>query len=167
MSYLVIRAVHTWAVAILLGGTALMSVVVCASRKSGREDWDQDTITMIRIVEWIFWSVLGIVVFSGAGNLGAFGEGLPDHNMLWGHVFLFKLGGYQDPLPGFFSPSLGGDREWLCVVTGYGSLLATSEGVVWRDCRRTDCGVPHGCEVGAWINDTHPIHLPSSVLPPS
>ena len=93
MSYLVIRTVHTWAVAILLGGTALMSVVVCASRKSGREDWDQDTITMIRIVEWIFWSVLGIVVFSGAGNLGAFGEGLPDHNMLWGHVFLFKLGG--------------------------------------------------------------------------
>jgi hypothetical protein len=92
MSYVIIRAIHTWVVAVLVGGVAVMAVITLASRIVWREDWNRFVLQITRAVEWVFWPSLGIVVFTGAGNLGAFGEGLPDHTTPWGHRFLVKVG---------------------------------------------------------------------------
>jgi hypothetical protein len=41
--------------------------------------------------EWIFWVAIGLQVMTGVGNLGAFGDALPQSTSGWGAKLIVKL----------------------------------------------------------------------------
>jgi len=48
--------------------------------------------------EWLAWGALGLLVATGVGNLGVFGEALPAPESTWGRVLTVKLGNDLDGL---------------------------------------------------------------------
>ncbi len=42
--------------------------------------------------EWLAWGALGVLVATGVGNLGVFGEALPAPDTRWGRALMAKFG---------------------------------------------------------------------------
>ena len=82
VSPLVIRLLHVLAVGGLLGGTAVIWLAF-------RVD-DGISVPLLSWFEGVFWGVVGAIVFTGLGNLAAFGVPGPDTTR--GMVLTIKLG---------------------------------------------------------------------------
>ncbi len=89
MAFLV-RWVHVTAVSFLFGGTLLLFILFLVLR---RRNADRRTLLdLMQAYEWASWGAIGLVVMTGVGNLGHFGDSLPDRDSEWGHQFTLKLG---------------------------------------------------------------------------
>jgi putative copper export protein len=81
MAALPIRTLHVLAMAVLVGGTTVLwysyRTDVIASLVPARQ------------FEWLFWGGVGVLVFTGVGNLGALGPPGPETD--WGRTLLVKL----------------------------------------------------------------------------
>lgn len=81
MAALPIRTLHVLAMAVLVGGTTVLwysyRTDVIASLVPARQ------------FEWLFWGGVGVLVFTGVGNLGALGP--PGLGTDWGRTLLVKL----------------------------------------------------------------------------
>ena len=82
VSPLVIRLLHVLSVGGLLGGTAVIWLAF-------RVD-DGISVPLLSWFEGIFWGAIGMIVFTGLGNLAAFG--VPDPDTTRGVVLTLKLG---------------------------------------------------------------------------
>ncbi|WP_420182004.1 CopD family protein [Haloarcula sp. KBTZ06] len=81
MAALPIRTLHVLAMAVLVGGTTLLWY----SYRSGAIA----SLAPARQFEWLFWAGVGVLVFTGVGNLGALGP--PGPGTDWGRTLLAKL----------------------------------------------------------------------------
>lgn len=81
MAALPIRTLHILAMAALVGGTT----VLWNSYRTGAIA----SIAPARQFEWLFWGGVGVLVFTGVGNLGALGP--PGPGTDWGRTLLAKL----------------------------------------------------------------------------
>lgn len=81
---LLVRTLHVLAMAALLGGAALLAVL--AARAHGPA-----CLEAARGYEVLFWGAAGVLVLTGVGNLGAFGDALPPPGSPWGVGFLAKV----------------------------------------------------------------------------
>ncbi|MGB9931111.1 CopD family protein [Haloarcula amylolytica] len=81
MAALPIRTLHVLAMAALVGGTT----VLWYSYRSGAIT----SLVPARQFEWLFWGGVGVLVFTGVGNLGALGP--PGPGTDWGRTLLVKL----------------------------------------------------------------------------
>ncbi|MEF8829829.1 MAG: CopD family protein [Haloarcula sp.] len=81
MAALPIRTLHVVAMAVLVGGTT----VLWYSCRSGA----LASLAPARQFEWLFWGSVGVLVFTGVGNLGALGP--PGPGTDWGRTLLVKL----------------------------------------------------------------------------
>jgi hypothetical protein len=89
MAFLV-RWVHVAAVSFLFGGALLLFLLFLVLRK---RDADRRTLLqLMQTYEWASWGAIGLVVMTGVGNLGHFGESLPERESEWGREFSLKLG---------------------------------------------------------------------------
>lgn len=82
-----IRWTHVVAMAVVLGGAALLWVLSIRAEP-----------TAARAVTWAavryehaFWAAVGVLVMTGVGNLAAFGMQLPSAGGEWGTAMLSKL----------------------------------------------------------------------------
>ena len=90
MSYL-IRLLHVGTASFLIGGAILILILYFRSRSQpGTEDW-RWLLDAMSAYEWGFWAAIGLIVATGIGNIGAFGDGLPDPDSTWGRDFTAKL----------------------------------------------------------------------------
>jgi putative copper export protein len=80
-----VRWAHVAAAAVLVGGSAFAGVAM------RRRMEPQAALALCRDAEWVLWGALGVLVATGVGNLGAFGEGLPGPESAWGTTLLAKL----------------------------------------------------------------------------
>jgi uncharacterized membrane protein len=86
----VIRWLHIGAMAFALGGALLLWVL--NTRIRFIETLDAPTrLTISEMYEFFFWGAIGILIMTGVGNLGAFGQGLPNPNSVWSSKFVIKL----------------------------------------------------------------------------
>ena len=67
---LIVRWLHVAAMAVMLGGAALVTWLAMRSSRAVIAE------TAVRY-EQLFWAGLGVIVMTGVGNLGAFGLALP------------------------------------------------------------------------------------------
>jgi len=74
--HLAVRWLHVLAMAVALGGAALVFVLAAQLAAS---------------YEWVFWLAAGTLAMTGIGNLGAFGAGLPSPQTGWGTTLVVKL----------------------------------------------------------------------------
>ncbi|MFU1780071.1 CopD family protein [Haloarcula japonica] len=81
MAALPIRTLHVLAMAALVGGTTMLWY----SYRNGAIA----TLAPARQFEWLFWAGVGVLVFTGIGNLGALGP--PGPGTDWGQTLLAKL----------------------------------------------------------------------------
>lgn len=81
---LLVRTLHVLAMAALLGGAALLAVVAARTRGPAWLD-------AARGYEALFWGAAGLLVLTGVGNLGAYGDALPPPGSPWGGAFLAKV----------------------------------------------------------------------------
>jgi len=81
MAALPIRTLHVLAMTVLVGGTT----VLWYSYRSGAIT----SLAPARQFEWLFWGGVGVLVFTGVGNLGALGP--PGPGTDWGRTLLAKL----------------------------------------------------------------------------
>jgi len=81
MAALPIRTLHVLAMAALVGGTT----VLWYSYRNGAIV----SLAPARQFEWLFWGGVGVLVFTGIGNLGALGP--PGLGTDWGRTLLVKL----------------------------------------------------------------------------
>ncbi|KAA9399964.1 hypothetical protein Har1130_02470 [Haloarcula sp. CBA1130] len=81
MGALPIRTLHVLAMAALVGGTT----VLWQSYRSGAVT----SLAPAKQFEWLFWGSVGVLVFTGVGNLGALGP--PGPGTDWGQTLLVKL----------------------------------------------------------------------------
>lgn len=89
MAFLV-RWVHVTAVSFLFGGALLLFILFLVLR---RRNVDRRTLLeLMQAYEWASWGAIGLVVMTGVGNLGHFGESLPERDSEWGREFTLKLG---------------------------------------------------------------------------
>jgi len=81
---LAVRYLHVAAMATAFGGALLIT-------------WLSWRLPAARIVdvavryEQLFWLAVGVLVMTGVGNLGAFGDALPAPASAWGRTFIAKL----------------------------------------------------------------------------
>jgi putative copper export protein len=88
----VVRLVHVGSASLLFGGALLIFILLRLSkRKPGEPGWSvvQD---VMRIYEWAAWVSLGLIVATGIGNLGHYGDALPGPRTEWGRELTVKLG---------------------------------------------------------------------------
>jgi putative copper export protein len=81
MAALPIRTLHVLAMAVLVGGTT----VLWYNYRSGAIA----SLAPAQQFEWLFWGGVGVLVFTGIGNLGALGP--PGPGTDWGRTLLAKL----------------------------------------------------------------------------
>jgi hypothetical protein len=94
--------------------------------------------------EWIFWAAIGLQVMTGIGNLGAFGEALPQSASGWGTKLIVKLvavlglailsvprtlavvamAGEKTPRQGLLSALYGGTTVVVVAIAGLAVWLA-------------------------------------------
>jgi len=79
-----IRWLHVAAMAVAFGGAFLVAWL------SFRTSADHVIETAARY-EQAFWAAAGVLVMTGVGNLGAFGENLFEPGTAWGATFVAKL----------------------------------------------------------------------------
>ncbi len=88
----IVRLVHVGSASLLFGGALLIFILLRLSkRKPGDSGWEvvQD---LMRIYEWAAWVSLGLIVATGIGNLGHYGDTLPGPRTEWGRELTVKLG---------------------------------------------------------------------------
>ena len=88
----IVRLVHVSSASLLFGGALLIFVLLRLSkRKPGDPGWPvvQD---VMRIYEWAAWVSLGLIIATGIGNLGHYGDALPGPRTEWGKELTVKLG---------------------------------------------------------------------------
>ncbi len=88
----IVRLVHLSSASLLFGGALLIFILLYLSkRKPGDPGWPviQD---VMRIYEWAAWLSLGLIVATGIGNLGHYGDALPGPRTEWGRELTVKLG---------------------------------------------------------------------------
>jgi putative copper export protein len=98
---LAMRFLHVLGMALLLGGSAVAWI--------GHRWHDAEpsaAFDAARRYEWLFWGVVAVMVVTGVGNVGAFGEGLPGIGTGWGVTFAVKLAGVVGLLAGSLVRSL-------------------------------------------------------------
>lgn len=100
---LAIRFVHVVGMVVLLGGSATLWRVL---------GWDRPGVALdvAARYEWLFWGAVAVMVVTGVGNVGAFGEGLPGPRTAWGATFAVKLAGVAGLLAGSFVRTVLADR---------------------------------------------------------
>lgn len=84
MLALAIRWLHVVAMSVAFGGAFLIAWL------SYRTSMDRLIETAARY-EQAFWAAVGVLVMTGIGNLGAFGENLFEPGTAWGATFIAKL----------------------------------------------------------------------------
>jgi hypothetical protein len=84
MLALAIRWLHVAAMSVAFGGAFLVTWL------SYRTRLDRVIETAARY-EQAFWAAAGVLVMTGIGNLGAFGENLFEPGTAWGTTFIAKL----------------------------------------------------------------------------
>jgi uncharacterized membrane protein len=91
MSFLV-RFIHVGAVSFLLGGALLIALLFLflRSRRVG-DAGDGVLLELVKVYEWAFWAAVAMVLVTGLGNLGRFGERLPEPGSEWGQDLMLKL----------------------------------------------------------------------------
>jgi hypothetical protein len=91
MSFLV-RFIHVGAISFLLGGALLIALLFLFLRNRPVSDaGDGVLLELVKVYEWAFWAAVAMVVITGLGNLGRFGEGLPKPGSEWGRDLTLKL----------------------------------------------------------------------------
>lgn len=83
-----VRDAHVLAMAVLLGGAALLWLLAWRAR-------GDDLAPLLRAAfgyEALAWAATGVLVLTGVGNLGALAPGIPDADTAWGARLLVKLG---------------------------------------------------------------------------
>lgn len=80
---LAIRWLHVAAMAMALGGAALMALAAGTRERS--------VLSIALSYERLFWVAVGILVMSGVGNVAAFGATLPGPGSSWGAGLTLKL----------------------------------------------------------------------------
>jgi len=85
---LLVRLVHNLAMALLLGGALLLTFLAWKARGTTAES---DLLRTAQAYEALFWLGAGLLLLTGIGNLGVFGEGLPGPRTGWGTAFLLKM----------------------------------------------------------------------------
>jgi hypothetical protein len=85
-----IRWVHVTAVSFLFGGALLLFILflILGRRRAER----RMLLELMQAYEWTSWAAIGFIVMTGVGNLGHFGESLPERDSEWGREFTLKLG---------------------------------------------------------------------------
>lgn len=81
--YLVVRTLHLLGVGVLVGGTAVLWLA-----------YRVDDGVSVRLLSWFeatFWATIGLVAFTGLGNLFSFG--VPDADSRAGTILTLKLVG--------------------------------------------------------------------------
>lgn len=81
---LLVRTLHVVAATIAVGAPLALALVTPRATDGG---WEAGA----RRVEWAWWGALGVLLATGVGNLGAYGEALPAADSAWGVVLLAKL----------------------------------------------------------------------------
>lgn len=89
VTHVAVRMVHVLAATVLVGGAAQVAALALP-RPATRQRADQLIAATVRY-EWAFWPALAILVATGIGNLGAFGEALPGPETSWGRGLIVKL----------------------------------------------------------------------------
>jgi len=87
----VIRWVHVFSMAFLLGGAALLWILFWSAQSSRQPENDRMLLVVAERYEWFFWLAIGLLVMSGVGNLGALGKALPKRQTAWGGTLIVKL----------------------------------------------------------------------------
>ena len=88
--HLLVRGVHVIAATLLVGG-GVLAWAAWLDARSGAEGSRAALRLAIRY-EWLAWGALGVLVATGVGNLGVFGEALPAPETRWGRALMVKLG---------------------------------------------------------------------------
>ena len=91
LSGLLIRWAHLAAFALLLGGAILLWGLSRTSRSLEPAEHGRLMLLAAERYETLFWAAIGLIVATGAGNLGAFGGALPGRETVWGLRLTIKL----------------------------------------------------------------------------
>lgn len=87
----VVRWLHVSSVAFVFGGALLIFILLRLTRGQRDASARRLLFDLMRAFEWGSWASLGVVVATGVGNLGRFGDGLPDAGSEWGREFTVKM----------------------------------------------------------------------------
>jgi uncharacterized membrane protein len=85
-----IRWVHVVSMGFLLGGAFLLWGLT-VKPIAVQEQRERLLLLIAERYEWLFWGAVGLLVATGIGNLGAFGNTLPDRLTPWGGKMMIKL----------------------------------------------------------------------------
>ena len=88
---LLTRLVHVISMAFMLGGSLLLFGLILSTRKETAASQISAVLSLARKYEGCFWLAFGLIVLTGVGNLGAFGNNLPGTDTPWGMRFGVKL----------------------------------------------------------------------------
>jgi putative copper export protein len=86
----VVRFVHVAAMAILVGGSVLVVMMLLAADAQSGTDAPRLPDIVISY-EWLAWLAIGLLIMTGVGNLGAFGTAVPPPQTAWGQKLTLKL----------------------------------------------------------------------------
>jgi hypothetical protein len=84
-----IRWLHVTSAAFLFGGALLLFILFLVSKRRAADR--RTLLDLMQAYEWASWGAIGLIVATGAGNLGHFGAALPDPASEWGREFTLKL----------------------------------------------------------------------------
>ncbi|MEX2228495.1 MAG: CopD family protein [Dehalococcoidia bacterium] len=87
------RWLHVLAATVIVGGAALCWALAVRGRSAELPGQASALGFAAERYEWAFWIALGVIVATGVGNLGAYGEALPGPGTAWGRALALKLGG--------------------------------------------------------------------------
>jgi hypothetical protein len=91
LKFLIIRGVHIASMAVLLGGAILLWAASFSLKSQKAGDDVHLFLFLAGRYEWIAWGAIWLLVFTGVGNLAAFGESLPQRSSDWGTKLGIKL----------------------------------------------------------------------------
>jgi hypothetical protein len=112
-THAVVRWLHLVAMAVLVGGAAMVwgslrvGVGEMEGDGEGKKDGDRSGLAVAATYEWLFWGALGVIVLTGVGNLGALAPFVPGPSTGWGTVFAVKLAAVGGLLVGSLVRTLG------------------------------------------------------------
>jgi hypothetical protein len=84
-----IRWLHVTSAAFLFGGALLLFILFLVSKRRAADR--RTLLDLMQAYEWASWGAIGLIVATGAGNVGHFGAALPDPASEWGREFTLKL----------------------------------------------------------------------------
>lgn len=86
--HLLVRLLHVAAMALLVGGAALLWLAASRTVAAGESTF---VVSLAVGYEWLFWAGAGVLVATGVGNLGALAPAVPAADTRWGLVLAIKL----------------------------------------------------------------------------